>query len=403
MIFLLAVAITTGFQLLRSGDGQAPARQPAMESGSSQGQALAADGKKLLASVAGLRGDAGGGAALGLLSSPRRAVMRGVTLGLHNADPANPYEKYIDEIGDMGANTINFVVAAYQENASSSSLFVDGRKTPPDARVRELIAYARSKGFQVIVMPILLLENPRTGEWRGKISPTDWDAWWQRYYDYVLQYARLAQEAKADLFIVGSELVSTEEQTDRWRTLIKQVRQRFSGLLSYSANWDHYETPEFWSDLDIVGMTTYHDMNTPKHPALGQLVEAWKPIKSKILAWREKIGLSIVFTEVGWPNQVTCANQPWNYYGAVDEPDPQTQANCFEAFFQTWMDEPNVAGILVWEWRNNPGMVGGPEDTSYLLCGKPAEEVLHRYFKGQGQPRPRASSPGEDDRTLVSK
>ena len=392
-VVVLALAITTGFQLLRGNGGAGPVTKVAAPDPGVPEAGPTPECKKLMASLAGLRGDAGSGAALSLLSAPRQAQLRGISLGLHNTDPANPYEKYLDEIVATGANTVNLIVAAYQENASSSSMFVDARKTPPDARVKEVIAYARSRDLQVIVMPILLLENPRAGEWRGKIAPADWDAWWQRYYDYILQYARLAESAKADIFVVGSELVSTEEQTDRWRTLIREVRGCFSGRLSYSANWDHYEVPEFWNDLDIIGMTSYHDMNTKKHPPLEHLVEAWKPIKSKILAWREKIGLPLMFTEVGWPNQVTCANQPWNYYGAVDDPDPQTQANCFEAFFQNWIDEPAVAGILVWEWRNNPGMVGGPEDTSYVPCGKPAEKVVEKYFKAQARLAPATSPP----------
>jgi hypothetical protein len=94
------------------------------------------------------------------------------------------------------------------------------------------------------------------------------------------------------------------------------------------------------------------------------------------------MGKPLLFTEVGWPNQVTCANQPWNYYGAVGEPDPAAQANCFEAFFRTWMGQANVAGVLVWEWRNHPGMVGGDTDTSYIPCGKPAQQVVERYFRG---------------------
>ncbi len=306
---------------------------------------------------------------------------RGITLALHSSYPKNPYERYIDEIAATGANTVNLVVTAYQENASSTSLFVEARKIPAEGRIRKLINYAHSKSLRVAVMPILLLENPEKGEWRGKISPTDWNSWWDRYSDYILHYAKLAQSENAELFILGSELVSTESQTGRWSKLIGKARENYKGLLTYSANWDHYDAAEWWKDLDIISMTTYHDMETPKHPTVEQLVEAWKPIKERAVAWRERMGLPLMFTEVGWPNQVTCANEPWNYYAAIDEPDPEAQANCFEAFFRTWLDEPYVAGVLIWEWRNHPGMAGGPEDTSYIPCEKPAEKIIEKYFK----------------------
>lgn len=316
----------------------------------------------------------------------RRAVasiqqFRGLTLQLQNSDPDHPYETYIDQIAALGANTIMFVVTAYQENASSTSLVPAASKTPTNRHIERLMAHAHSKGLQVVFMPIVLLENPRAGEWRGKISPEDWDAWWARYYDYVLMYAKVAERGKAEAFIVGSELVSTEKQAYRWRELIRLVRANFAGLLTYSANWDHYTVPEWWDDLDMVGMTSYHDLEVGDDPSVEDLVKAWQPIKQKILDWQKTVNMPILFTEIGWPNQTTCARKPWNYYGAPDKPAPQLQAKCFEAFFKTWMDELAVGGTLIWEWRNYPGMVGGPEETGYIPCGKPAEKVIADYFR----------------------
>jgi hypothetical protein len=313
---------------------------------------------------------------------------RGINLQLHNGFPGHPYETYIDEIAETGANTICLVINAWQENCSSTSIFIDLRKTPPDRRVVELIRHARLRGLRVVVMPILLLENARSGEWRGKIQPEkdNWDDWWEDYTNYVLHYAHLAEEGGAELFMVGSELVSTESQADRWRGLIARVRGAFGGRLSYSANWDHYKPITWWDDLDLVGITTYNDLTGGEEPTLERLEESWRKIRAEILQWQESIGLPILFTEVGWPNQVTCAQYPWDYYRS-DTPDPQAQANCFRAFFRTWADRDEVAGWLVWEWRSYPQQPIGPEDTSYVPCGKPAMEVIRKYLN-----RPDATS-----------
>ncbi len=237
-------------------------------------------------------------------------------------------------------------------------------------------------------MPIVLLENPGSGEWRGKIKPTQPDAWWEDYENFVLFYAKIAEQTQAEMFVIGSELVGQTGEVKRWRQLIGKVRKAYSGRISYSANWDHYHNIEWWGDLDVVGMTSYYDLVGEKEPSLEVLLDAWKPIKKNVLTWQRKFNRPILFTEVGWPNQRGCAKEPWNYYGS-EQPDPVTQANCFEAFFRTWQGESNVAGVLIWEWRNYEGQAGGPDDVSYFPGGKPAMSVIREFF---GRP-PDAETP----------
>lgn len=306
---------------------------------------------------------------------------RGISLQLHSPYKSHPYEQYIREIAQTGANTVCLVVHGFQDNSSSSSIFIDLRKSPAVPRVRELIDFAHNLHLRVVLMPIVLLERPRNNEWRGKISPDSWDDWWIEYEEYLLHYVWIAEATGVEVFMVGSELISTEKQTDRWRKLIARLRESYQGLLSYSANWDHYRVPQWWKDLDMIGMTTYYDLTGGKEPTLERLVDAWKPIRQEILDWQKQIGRPILFTEVGWPNQETCAQYPWNYYAADNKPDPEAQKNCFEAFFQTFAGRDEVAGFLVWEWRNYPQQKIGPDDTSYIPCGKPAMEIIRKYFR----------------------
>jgi len=318
---------------------------------------------------------------------------RGFALQLQSPSPHRPYARYISEIAATGANTVCLVVSAYQENCDSTSIFVDARRTPPDPRLGKLIAHAHAEGLRVVLMPIILLENPRAGEWRGKIDPENWDDWWEDYDNYILHYAHVAQAAKAELLVVGSELVSTEkDHGGRWRSLIRRVRKAFAGHLSYSANWDHYRPVSWWDEIDIIGMTTYYDLTDGKKPTVERLLASWRPIRKEVLDWQKTINRPILFTEVGWPNQVTCAQYPWDYTRNPDKPDPAAQANCFEAFFRTWIQEKAVAGFLVWEWRNHPNQKIGPEETGYVPCGKPALDVIRKYYQSP-DPRSKTASP----------
>ena len=308
---------------------------------------------------------------------------RGFTLQLQSASPTCPYEKYIDEIAATGSNAICLSVAGYQENCASTSIFIDARRSPSTDRIKALIGHARQRKLQVMLMPLVLLENPRSGEWRGKIEPRDWDDWWEDYDNFMLHYARVAQDAGVEILAVGSELISTEkDHADRWRGLIASVRKTYKGYLIYSANWDHFRPVSWWDAVDIVGMTTYYDLTSGKQPTVERLMKNWKPLRQDILGWQKTIGRPIMFTEVGWPNQVTCAQYPWDYTRSPDKPDPDAQANCFEAFFGTWIREPSIAGFLVWEWRNYPGQVVDPKkDTGYVPCGKPAMAVIEKYYR----------------------
>ncbi len=285
-----------------------------------------------LAAMAGMVGFKAANSGQDSAAHPARTTVanefKGMTLQIHSPEEAQIATKLIDEIARTKVNTLSLVLAGYQECANSTSIFIDIRRVPTDDQLRKLIRYAHDKGLHVTLMPIVLLENPRDGEWRGKINPEGgrWDDWWERYTNFILHYARIAADTDVELFAVGSELISTEQQTDRWKALIEKVRNMpFRGRLTYSANWDHYKVPQFWDKLDIIGMTTYYELTGGKQPTEDVLLASWNRIKKEILDWqaKSKNPRPLLFTEVGWPNQKTAAEFPWDYYRAQDKPDPE--------------------------------------------------------------------------------
>ncbi len=309
----------------------------------------------------------------------------------HVSEVVERAQRLFGEMADMGANAVLISNPGYQEHAGSDTFEIDPAVTPTDEQWREIISIAHHHGLRVILMPIVLLSHPRGNEWRGVINPPNWDDWFDRYREFLLRFARIAEANRVEVMTVGSELISTEKYTDRWRTLIRDVRKVYRGKLSYSSNWDHYKVVEFWDELDLIGMTSYYKLASEPNPSLESLVEAWQPIKRGVLRWQERIGKPLLFTEVGWCSQEGAAAEPWNYYHKQQATPAglEEQRNCYLAFIKTWADTPEVGGTLWWEWTDG---AGGPTDYNYTPRGKPAEQVLRNWFQSARRPGPSPSS-----------
>ncbi len=310
-------------------------------------------------------------------------TIRGLALQVsYTADGIERYLDAIDEIARTGANAITLSTAGYQEHAGSSSISLDLRKCPTQEQFSRLIKRAQNHHLRVILMPVILLSNPRGSEWRGVICPPDWNDWFASYLGFIKYFAKVGLENDVYALVIGTELISTEGFRNRWIRIIDEVRKIYHGKLLYSANWDHYKQVTFWDKLDMIGVTTYYKLSDAEDPPLEVLLKNWKPVKKKLLDWQRSIGKPILFTEVGWCSQPGCSIEPWNYYRHTS---PSTiglreQKKCYEAFIRTWDGTPEVAGAIFWEWTLTEG---GPLDYGYTPKGKPAMQVLYKWFRGK--------------------
>src|SRR5947207_2396660 len=180
----------------------------------------------------------------------------GVTMQLQRTDWIDKYEKSIDEIAAIGADTVQLVVDPRMENGKTNLIWLDFRMTPNADQLGRLIKHAKDKKLRVILMPIVLLADPQGDEWRGKIHPS-WDKWFNSYREVMKFYAWVAEANHVDLLVVGSELVSTQDKIEEWTRTIQMIREIFHGRLTYSSNWDAYTSVPFWDQLDMIGMNSY--------------------------------------------------------------------------------------------------------------------------------------------------
>lgn len=313
----------------------------------------------------------------------------------NGVDAVANYSPMIQQVAELGANSVLFCVAGYMEHARAQAIFIEARRAPSVADMTALVREAHSRNMQVILMPMVLLKHPRGSEWRGVIEPPDWKQWWNEYREFINYFARMATAAEVDVLMVGSELVSTEKYTAEWEKIIAEVRWHYpKGKLGYSANWDHYKPVKFWDKLDLISMTSYYTLASRDNPPVEEIIDYWRPIQAEIMSWARQVGKPVMLSEVGWCSQEGAARAPWNYYQNQNA-TPQgheEQRRLYEAFLKVWDGTPGMAGVVWWEWTPSEG---GAKDYGYTPRNKPAEKILRAWFAAGGEAASPASQPAE--------
>lgn len=312
-------------------------------------------------------------------------VAFGVALGMHNPEPGADYRGHLWEIARLGAGHVSLVVAWCQQRVTSSELSPCDA-TASDASVIEAMRYAEALGLDVMLFPLIVMQETAPGQWRGTMQPEPIDRWWQQYEDFILHYARLAASHGVETYSVGSELGSMEQDLDRWLTLIRRVRAVFAGDVIYSANWDRaHETP-FWDALDAVGVSAYFELRTGDDgdegdlPARAALVDAWQVHRASLVTLANAHDRPLVLTEIGYPSIASAADEPWNYM--VEAPLALTlQARLFDVAFEVLRGMDELSRVYVWSWYDE----GGPQSRGYTPRRKPAAAVLRQWFAGESE------------------
>ena len=259
-----------------------------------------------------------------------------------------------------------------------------------DVGVAATAHMAREFGIKTLLKPHVWLRRSNEGKWRGDIAMDDeasWQKWFASYEEFILHYAHLAEANDIEALCIGTELyrAAVEREAD-WRRLIAAVRQVYGGELTYAANWyREFEEIRFWDALDYIGIQSYFPLAAGDSPSVAALKESWKPHLAAIEAVQQRYGKPVIFTEVGYHSTVDAAAEPWEW-DPTDAEVPatgaglQTQANCYDAFFQTFWQRDWVAGAYFWKWHADHAASGGPHNRNFTPQNKPAEETMATWY-----------------------
>jgi len=293
--------------------------------------------------------------------------------------------RLLSKLEELNVNSISLVIPIFMDSATSSRVYTDPKATINDDNLRFFLRQAAKKGFRVMLRPLIdETALQREGRWRGNIAPEDEETWFASYTALLLKYARMAEQEGVAFLSIGAELKSMSKERARWATLIDEVRRVFQGQITYSANWDE-EVP-FWDLVDFIGIDAFFPLQAPDGATVPDLVQAWGKWTGYLRSLKAGYNKSVVITEIGLVNQRGAYRLPFaSDHGT--EIDLQAQANYYKAAFIAL--EGLVDGFYWWAVDINKLKPLPGSSPSFSPLGKPAEEVLKRYFgqkQGQGSP-----------------
>jgi hypothetical protein len=250
---------------------------------------------------------------------------------------------------------------------------------------------AHSLGFKIFLKPHVWIFASSEGKWRSDIFPTNeenWELWKKSYRDFIVRYAILAEKANVEMFCVGTELSRLSvEKPVFWKDLIQEVRSIYSGKITYAANWyNEYEKIDFWDDLDYIGIQAYFPLVKNRYPSVQQISKGWSKHFPAIESIHKKYNRKILFTEMGYKSTADSAVSPWEW---IENPSSQgksysieTQANCYEAFFNTVWAKQWFAGVHIWQLRSDyPKGNLEKDNLDFTPMRKPAEKIIAEGFE----------------------
>jgi hypothetical protein len=295
--------------------------------------------------------------------------------------PGGRYPKYgfenvdnsLDKLEKMGVNYVALIDTWYMDHLTSTVIYSDSMKSHTDGEITLTIQEIHSRGMGVLLKPHVDVQD---GTWRGMISPTDPVAWCNNYKNFIVHFAKIAQNTGVEQLSVGVELESMSGSQHRscWDSVIDAVTGIYSGELTYAANWDNYANVSFWDRVDTIGIDVYFPISDARDPSLMELMAGWDSWIAQIETWQASISKPVIFTEIGYRNIDFCAKEPWGF-GDKPPSNCQCQARAYEAALKALTGKPWFRGMFWWNWHPWSD-AGGCCETSFTPQNKQAQQIL---------------------------
>jgi len=202
----------------------------------------------------------------------------------------------------------------------------------------------------------------------------------------MIHNAKFAEENNIELLCVGTELRSSlQMQPEKWKKLIIEIKEVYSGKLTYAANWDgEFHDVTFWDDMDYIGIQAYFPLTSHADPSLKEIRVGWRRHVRELKKLSRLHDKPILFTEVGYRSDNTATIEPWVWGSALNDtinlPSNKVQNLAYEALFRELWDRDWFAGMYFWQWHNNDKPNAQESAREFTPRFKPAENTMARWY-----------------------
>ncbi len=182
------------------------------------------------------------------------------------------HDKWINTVKQAGMNTVPVTVYARQGKWDSDNLRFDDT----DESVVDEIRTARKAGLNVVLILRIALDhayNENDFLWHGMIMPKterELRSWFEKYTNFVLKWARIAEQEDVDILGIGSEMNSLSATTpiESYPPIISYFKDisnlksqtnrllQYTELIESSENWYSY-WPGYNSLKDYLSARDY--------------------------------------------------------------------------------------------------------------------------------------------------
>ena len=315
-------------------------------------------------------------------SSKRNDFISGINM---EAPPRSIDSSCFTNMHRIGAKWVSIIPFAFSRQGETMVRYNEGRQWwgEREEGIIACIELAHKSNMKVMLKPQLWIGGGvYTGHFKCD-TDSSWKVWEGNYLKYILHNATIAQNTKADLFCIGTELdFSVKERPVFWSSLIDSVKKVYKGELTYAANWSCFKEFGSWEKLNYIGIDAYFPLSKSVTPSVDELLVGWQPHYTDIKTFTEQKKLPILFTEYGYRSIDKCADEPWlsNNTAPINL---QAQQNAYEALYKQFIPQNWFAGGFLWKWHVEDSKAGGMMNTNYTPQNKPVEITIKKWYSSE--------------------
>ena len=289
----------------------------------------------------------------------------------------------IQPMKEVGADWVSVIPFAFISAKDNPNLAFNSKWQWKGERLDGAQAYIQemhAEGLSVMLKPQIWVGR---GVFTGFIemsSDDDWEVFENKYQDYILEFAKMAEAEKVEMICLGTELNRFAiARADFWSSMIDKVRGVYSGKLTYAENWDCFDRISFWSKLDYIGVDAYFPIANGNKPTAETLVKGWKVHVAKMDSIFKLLNKQILFTEYGYRSTINCAEKPWDY-SETAEINQESQVNALRSLYDVMWQKESFAGGFLWKWFPDHKNAGGESNGMFTVQNKKAETVVKEVY-----------------------